>query len=98
MHPNVLTIINQLRSYQPERIILFGSYAYGQPQEDSDVDLLVIKKTTDHFHERQKKARLLLKSTIPVDIFVFTPEEFEEAKQSNPFIKEAVEMGKIVYG
>lgn len=98
MHPTVQTIINQLKSYRPEKIILFGSYAYGQPEEDSDVDLLVIKKTRDHFHERQKKARILLKTTTPVDIFIFTPEEFEKAKQSNLLIKEAVEMGKTVYG
>ena len=44
MHPTVQNIINQLKPYQPEKIILFGSYAHGQPSKDSDVDLVVIKK------------------------------------------------------
>ena len=98
MHQTVQDIINQLKPYQPEKIILFGSYAYGHPNEDSDVDLIIIKKTKDAFLERQKNARLLLKTTTAVDVFVFTPEEFEKVKYTNLFIKEAVELGKVVYG
>lgn len=98
MNPVVKNIINQLKPYQPEKIILFGSYASGQPSKDSDVDLVVIKKTDESFHERQKQARLLLKTTTPVDIFIFTPEEFEISKQSNSLIREAVKMGKVIYG
>jgi len=98
MHQTVQDIINQLKPYQPEKIILFGSYAYGHPNEDSDVDLIIIKKTKDAFLERQKNARLLLKTTTAVDVFVFTPEEFEKVKYTNLFIKEAAELGKVVYG
>lgn len=98
MHPVVKDIIEQLKPFDAEMIILFGSYATGDYRKDSDVDLLIIKKTSDAFLERHKKARRLLKTTTPVDIFVLTPDEFEKAKQNNLLVKEAVETGTIVYG
>ena len=98
MNPIIQNIIDQLKPYKPERIILFGSYASGHPTTDSDVDLVVIKKTTQPFLERQKQVHLLLRTTTPVDIFVFNPDEFEKAKNNNLLIKEASETGKVVYG
>lgn len=98
MNPVVKNIIEQLQPYKPERIILFGSYASGKPTRNSDVDLVVIKKTTQSFLERQKQVNLLLRTTTPVDIFIFTPEEFEKAKNNNLLIKAASETGKVVYG
>ena len=98
MDPIVKNIVDQLKPYKPERIILFGSYAYGRPSKNSDIDLLVIKRTPDSFHDRQVKARMLLRTTNAIDIFVFTPEEFEKAKRNNPFIKEVDQTGKVVYG
>lgn len=98
MNQTIQNIINQLKAYQPEKIILFGSYAYGKPTQDSDLDIAIIKKTTDSFHERQKETRMLLKTTIPVDIFVFTPEEFKKAKKNNLFVKEIAKMGRVIYG
>lgn len=98
MNPIVQDIVNQLKPYRPEKIILFGSYAYGQPKEESDVDLVIIKKTDDPFLERQKQVHLLLRTITAVDVFVLTPDEFKKAKQDNLFIKEAAETGKIVYG
>ncbi|MSQ14935.1 MAG: nucleotidyltransferase domain-containing protein [Dehalococcoidia bacterium] len=98
MHPVVKDIVDQLKPFHADMIILFGSYADGTYRKDSDVDLLIIKKTDKPFHDRQIEARMLLRSTTPVDVFVFTPAEFEIAKQNNPLIKEAVETGTIVYG
>lgn len=98
MDQTIQSIINQLKTYQPEKIILFGSYAYGKATQDSDVDLLVIKRTTKPFLERQKQVHLLLRTTTAVDVFVLTPKEFEKAKNYNLFIKEAVETGRIIYG
>lgn len=98
MHPKVKEIVNQLKSYNPEKIILFGSYASGEQTEDSDVDLVVIKTTNLPFLDRQKQVNMLLRTFTPVDIFVFTPEEFEKGKNSNLFVKEAVETGKVIYG
>lgn len=98
MHPVVKVIVEQLKLYNPERIILFGSYASGKPTKNSDVDLVVIKKTDLPFLERQKQVHMLLRTMTPVDVFVFTPEEFEKGKHTNLFLKEAAETGKIIYG
>lgn len=98
MDPIVRSVLNQLKAYQPEKIILFGSYAYGKPNRDSDVDIAIIKSTSDSFHERQKKVRLLMRTTTPVDVFVFTPEEFEKAAKNNLLVKEIATMGKVIYG
>ncbi len=97
MDQTVQNIINQLKAYQPEKIILFGSYAYGVPNENSDVDLVIIKNTSEPFLERQKQARSLLRTTTPVDIFVFTPSEFEKAKNNNLLIKEVDKFGNVIY-
>lgn len=98
MHPVVKEIVKQLEPYKPEKIILFGSYASGKPHEESDVDLLVIKRTKEPFLERQVKVQLLLRSTTPVDAFVFTPKEFEQARSKSILIQEAMEKGKLIYG
>ena len=67
--------------YAPQKVILFGSYAYGEPNEDSDLDLLVIMDTTLPPSERYVKLRQSLGPLdIPVDIFVLTPEEFGETR------------------
>lgn len=98
MDQTIQSIINQLKTYQPDKIILFGSHVYGKPGQNSDLDIAVIKSTNDSFHERQKKARLLIESTVPIDIFVFTPEEFRKGKKNNLFVKEIAKMGRVIYG
>lgn len=98
MHSIVKSIIDQLKPYKPEKIILFGSYAYGEVGENSDVDIAIIKRTNDPFIERCKKVQMLLRTTTPVDAFVFTTEEFERTKQSNSFVQEIARKGKVLYG
>lgn len=85
---------------KPERIILFGSYAYGSPTPDSDVDLLIIMKTNAAQKERYLRvARLLRPRQFPVDIIVKTPKEIETAlkEKGNFFIKEIIAKGKNLY-
>ncbi|OGE10143.1 hypothetical protein A2111_02705 [Candidatus Daviesbacteria bacterium GWA1_38_6] len=98
MTSQVSQIVEQIKPYKPEKIILFGSYAHGKPHKDSDVDLVLIKKTKDPFSKRLKKVRMLLRTTTPVDLFVFTPQEFEKSKSTNPFIEEIWRFGKVIYG
>lgn len=98
MNAQVSLIINQLKKYKPEKIILFGSYAYGKPNKDSDVDIVLIKETDKSFHNRQKEARMLLRTITPVDLFVFTPKEFQQKKKSNPLLKEIATRGKVIHG
>jgi len=86
-------------SLHPQKIILFGSYAYGHPTPDSDVDLLVIMETTDPPTERfMKVARLLRPRLFPVDILVYTSQEIEEAlEHNNIFIREIYTKGITLY-
>jgi len=62
----VKTIVEE---YKPSKIILFGSYAYGRPTEDSDLDLLIIKDDDLSGIQRNRRVRNILKDfSIPVDI------------------------------
>ena len=91
-------IIHQIKPYKPQKVILFGSYAKGTAKADSDVDLVLIKNTNDNFQTRMKKVRLLISTTTPVDVFVFTPKEFKEGTKTNPLLSEIERTGKIIYG
>ena len=84
----------------PKRIILFGSYAYGHPTPDSDVDLLVVLETDQKIPDRQVAvSRLIRPRPFPVDILVRTPQEIEEAiHQQDFFIREILDRGKVLYG
>lgn len=95
--PEVLErIVAQL---DPEKVVLFGSYAYGVPTGDSDVDLLVILDT--HAPRRERSwlvSRLLIPRPFPVDILVKTPQEIEQALASGDFfIQEIMARGKVLY-
>lgn len=83
--------------YGAEEVILFGSYAKGAANEDSDIDLLVISESKERFFERQATVRRLLrdiKRKIPVAPIVLTPAELEERKRhGDQFISEILETG-----
>jgi predicted nucleotidyltransferase len=85
-----------LKDYGPvEKILLFGSQVSGQADAYSDLDLIIIKKTKRPFIERLAEVPLL---PVHTDIFVYTPEEFEEMiKDENPFIVSALEYAKVIY-
>jgi predicted nucleotidyltransferase len=87
------------RVLRPQKIILFGSYAYGNPDPDSDVDLLVVMKTNAPRKERfLAVSRLLMPRPFAVDIIVKTPQEIRTAlKQGDFFIDEIVSQGKVLY-
>lgn len=70
-------------NFNIERIILFGSYAYGQPTTDSDMDLMVVMETDEIPHKRAVPIRKILKGVgLPKDIIVKTPEEFKKFRDS----------------
>jgi predicted nucleotidyltransferase len=75
--PYLDEIVVILKSYDPERIILFGSRARGEADEYSDYDLMVIKRTDRPFLDRLRDMVPYLRQiTRPADILVYTPEEF----------------------
>jgi predicted nucleotidyltransferase len=83
--------------FQPQKIILFGSYAYGTPHNESDVDLLVIMPTRDRIAEA---IRILLafEREFSLDLIVRTPRQIERGlKEDDWFLREIVEKGKVLY-
>ncbi|OGG29896.1 hypothetical protein A2971_05165 [Candidatus Gottesmanbacteria bacterium RIFCSPLOWO2_01_FULL_46_21] len=85
--------------YQPEKIILFGSAVRGEQTPDSDIDLLIIKKTTDRPADRLYRVwHSLTDWDVPVDFSVYTPEEFRRAQQERSlFITDILHEGKTLY-
>jgi predicted nucleotidyltransferase len=83
----------------PEKIVLFGSYAYGRPSENSDVDLLVILKTHARPIDRYLAvSRLLRPRPCPLDILVKTPDEIRQGvEQGSAFIREIITQGRVLY-
>lgn len=91
-----------LKGYKPKKVILFGSYAYGEPTEDSDVDLLIIKNTDKKPLDRWIEVKKLLRDisrTIPISPLVYTEKEIEQRLAIKDFfIEEIFEKGDILYG
>jgi predicted nucleotidyltransferase len=85
--------------YHPEKIILFGSLASAQVREWSDLDLAIIKDTSQPFFQRLKEVALLCRPSVGVDFLVYTPDEFARMlAEENPFIvAEIVQKGKVLY-
>lgn len=96
LRPAIQKIVQELN---PEKIVLFGSYAYGNPNPDSDVDLLVIMKTKASLKDRSwAVSRLLLPRPFPVDILVKTPREVKQGLETGDFfLKEILTRGKVLY-
>jgi len=77
---------------------LFGSYVNGMDDEYSDLDLLIVKETNEDFFHRFKEFTALYNLDVPIDLLVYTPEEFAEMRQNkNPLILDIIENGvKII--
>ena len=84
--------------FEPERILLFGSYAWGAPSPDSDVDLLVILPFEGKAVAKSVEMRLKIRPPFPVDLLVRTPEKIHERLAlGDPFIRSILEKGKVLY-
>lgn len=88
-----------VEAVDPAQIILFGSYAYGTPHKESDIDILVIMETDLPRHKRPVALnRVLAGLLIPKDILVYTPEEVAEWKDvPQAFITRITKKGVILY-
>jgi len=87
------------RRFRPRKIVLFGSYAYGNPNEDSDVDLLVIMpRTYDRGERMSLRIRQAIPRDFPLDLLVRTPSDLaRRLRWKDPFICELLEKGKVLY-
>ncbi len=85
--------------FNPDKIILFGSYAYGVPRNDSDLDLLVIMDTEMRPAARSAAvARICRPKYVAMDIVVRTPEEIQtRLRNFDPFLEEIFKLGRTLY-
>ncbi len=89
------------REYQPEKIILFGSYAWGEPGPDSDVDLFIVKETSVRAIDRIVEVRRFIqreRHRIPMDILVITQGELAKREQiGDLFCHQIMHDGALLY-
>lgn len=85
--------------FHPDRIILFGSHAKGEPTNDSDIDLLIVMPVEGSRRSKANEIDLALADrTIPVDVIVVTPDQFERERNAlGTIVREAVREGRIIY-
>jgi len=90
-----------VQGLHPEQIILFGSHAYGQPSEASDIDLLVIvADSNEPRHHRARQAYMCLRGlTAPTEVRVLTRREIAQAATvPTSFVHQALQRGRVLYG
>ena len=88
-----------VEKYKPEKIILFGSSAWGE-EDINDIDLFIIKRDVPYYGaDRITELYRLMDVDAPVDFIVYKPEEVEERfSLGDPFIKKIFKEGKVLYG
>ena len=83
--------------FRPEKVILFGSHAYGTPHEDSDVDILVVMPARNQ-HDQAVKIRWAVPAPFPMDLIVRTPHNLAwRLAEGESFHTEIVTKGKVLY-
>jgi predicted nucleotidyltransferase len=87
------------RAFRPEKIILFGSHAYGRPHRDSDVDVLVIMPDAKRHGRRPSLTiRRKIPAGFPVDILVKEPRDIaERLREGDSLLEEIVNRGRVMY-
>jgi predicted nucleotidyltransferase len=98
----ILDIAERIKkNYNPDKIILFGSYAYGKPTRDSDIDMLIVKETKKRSMDRWFTLKKLCQDPnrgIPFSPLVFTPKELDyRLSLGDQFIKDILGKGQILY-
>jgi predicted nucleotidyltransferase len=83
--------------FHPDKILLFGSYAYGTPNEDSDVDLLVVMPTRNQ-HDQAVRILWRLAAPFPLDLIVRTPKQMKwRLEEGESFLTALVTKGRVLY-
>ena len=97
-------LVDRIKQFDPEKIILFGSYAYGTPNRDSDVDLFVIKKVKPsdvrelRINIRSNLRDIIYNQNIPVDLLLDSQEHINERIELGDTVyKEIMSKGRTVY-
>lgn len=87
------------KEYKPEKIILFGSYAWGKPTKDSDIDLFIVKDSDKNSLEMNREvSRIVFERGMAMDILVYTPKQLEKRRRmGDPFLMNILNSGRILY-
>jgi predicted nucleotidyltransferase len=81
----------------PDKIVLFGSHAYGTPNQDSDVDLLVVMPTRNR-HDQAVRILWRLAAPFPIDLIVRTPHQLKwRLEEKESFLTTVMTRGKVLY-
>lgn len=90
-----------VKEFKPEKIILFGSYAWGKPGPDSDVDLLIIKDTKKKLGREvaSEISSFIFPRPFPLDIIVYNSREIKKkvSQDRNLFLEDVINNGKMLY-
>ena len=99
LQENLDRILEALKAhYHPEQVIVFGSLASGEIDEDSDIDLLIVKDTDKRFWDRIREVISICDYNVGVDFLVYTPDELSDAAKNNPFVRDEILLkGKVIY-
>jgi uncharacterized protein len=82
--------------FDPDKVILFGSYAYGTPHADSDVDILVVMPAKNRI-DQAHRIRSTLLPPFPTDLIVRRPEDIADLESAGSFMQEIINEGKVLY-
>jgi uncharacterized protein len=98
----IAEVVEKIKNeYRPDKIILFGSYAYGTPTEDSDIDLFIIKNTGKRRIDRFVEVSPLVENPryhIPISPLVYTPDEVAARLAiGDQFVEEVLNKGEVLY-
>lgn len=98
-HKNIQEVANKIaKKYQLEKIILFGSYAWGTPNQDSDVDLFIVADTKNTRETAMEIDGSVFPRPFPLDVMVCTPSQVEKRKEMGDFfIRDILTKGKVLY-
>ena len=96
---DIQKVVEQIvRQFHPEKVILFGSYAYGEPTADSDVDLLVVMQTRDNTLHTAANIAAAIDHPFPLVIVVWRPRQLEESlARKGGFATEVTTRGETLY-
>ena len=83
--------------FEPDKIILFGSHAYGVPHADSDVDILVVMPAHSELYQAARIS-IAIDPPFPLDIMVRTPKKLQwRLREGDSFLREIMTKGKVLY-
>lgn len=91
-------IVDQLKKFKPQAVLLFGSAARGEMGRESDLDLLVVMESEKSLSERSGELRAKLRTNMPLDLIVLTPKEARDLPKKSTFFSQIMSEGRLLYG